>query len=252
MQSNIEVCAIFDSTVDYTNENNEKYGKKYIEAKEYFMEAFDSFLLVQNDKDKRNKLVKEVRRKMFDHIGIILTYDIDNLVSKIILTHIKVKEIINILDYIDCIFNKELYDIMIKNIVYQKINDNIALCREDKLYFIGIIKIETLKIMIINNIMLDDTTEEEYVKLSKDSNVVNIKSLYNNINTDKYIEEYIKHFYVAFFEERIKDSLNTLFSYYNEVKTNFAPWKDVISSCSNIILNNGIFDQLKKIKNSVN
>jgi hypothetical protein len=225
--------------------NEKKYGKEYKDIKKYFIESFDIFLGIQENDKKVKELIKEIRIKIFDYIGIILTNDIDDLVNIIIKKHLYSENIICILDFIESIFNEELYNILIKNVIYEKVKNNIALTQEDKLYFVGIVKIETLKILIINNILQDDSTEEEFTKLARNKNIVKININKENEEIKDYIELCIKNYYTEFFKERIKESVNIISKYYNEVKTNFTSWDDVIASSKKIILSNNIFSYLK-------
>jgi hypothetical protein len=252
--SPIEIFPLSTQDVDFNEKK--KYSKKYKDVKIFFIDMFDVFIEILEDNKKLNELVKEIRIKMFDYIGIILTNDIDDLINKLIKKYLHTENALSIIDYLDFVFNRDLYKILINDVIYEKKKNNVALSQEDKLYFIGIIKVETIKILLIQNILNNENNYEEIKNLTKKNNELHeynneIENQYidkDNLEIKKYIEDYIKKYYFEIFKHRIKESLDTILLYYNELKYNFTDWNDVMYKCKNIILRNNIFQQLQKIK----
>jgi hypothetical protein len=237
---------IIDNSISETYINQEiqkyqkKYGKEYKNAKLFFLSEFDNFLSIQSDENSASELIKKIRIVIFDYLAIFLTYDVCDLTNKMIKKYNNTENVIHILDYLESIFNEELYKIMIINVIYEKIKNNVILTQEDKLFFVGIVNIESFKIMIINNILINDNIEEESKILLNENNMT-IED-----ESQKKIEKFIKECYIKCFEDRIKVSKTIIMKYYNEVKNNFSSWNDVIHKCKNIIINNNILQTIKK------
>jgi len=203
--------------MDVYKKTSSKYGKGYKDAKLFFMSSFQDFLDNQNDDKKCIQIIEEVRFKIVDYIGIFLTYDIDDIVSKMIKKNLNTQNVIHLLDYLDFIFNEDFYYI-IDSVIKQKIINKIQLTNEDKFYYIGIITIEVLKIMIIKKLL----------------NKYNIDSPKNPL------ENVIIQSYISCFEDRNFYSKKIIMKYYNYVKTNFNEWKEVLSLSKDIIIRNNI------------
>ena len=196
-----------------------KYGKGYKDSKLFFIKSFDEFISKQNNDTECIELIKNIRVSIFDYIGVFLTYDIDDIVSKIIKKKQSTANVIHLLDYIESIFNDEFY-LIIDISINDKISDKIQFTNEDKLYYMGLITIETLKILIMNRLINKYTNTSSHI---------------TNPSENILIEAYI-----ACFNDRIIYSKNLIMKYYNTVKTNFSEWNDVIISCKNIIIQNNI------------
>lgn len=212
------MCTLVDNSKLSTST---KYGKGYKDSKLFFIKSFDEFISKQNSDTECIELIQNVRVSIFDYIGVFLTYDTDDMVSKIIKKRQSTANVIHLLDYIDCIFNEEYYFIIDKSI-NDKITDKIQLTNEDKLYYLGLITIETLKILIMNRLIDKYTNTNACINITNPSESILIEA------------------YIACFNDRIFYSKNLIMRYYNIVKTNFSEWNDVIISCKNIIIQNNI------------
>jgi hypothetical protein len=215
------MCTLIDNIhIDNSKlSTSTKYGKGYKDSKLFFIKSFDEFISKQNNDTECIELIKNIRVSIFDYIGVFLTYDIDDIVSKIIKKKQSTANVIHLLDYIESIFNDEFY-LIIDISINDKISDKIQFTNEDKLYYMGLITIETLKILIMNRLI------DKYI---------NTSSHITNLSENILIEAYI-----ACFNDRIIYSKNLIMKYYNTVKTNFSEWNDVIISCKNIIIQNNI------------
>ena len=171
-------------------------------------------------------LIEDIRLKMFYYLEAFMVVDAYDIIN-IMLKKYKPNCTIKIFNYIENIFNDDLYTILIEHIVKKRhiVNksepnyDNI-LMRNTTMYM-GIIKVEVLKIILIKSI----THDEQNIFL-KEHNI----DLYSEI-------------YTHFWKDMINNSKKTILKYYNDLRTNFSDNTDLIDNCKKLIVKNNVLSQ---------
>ena len=225
------------------NSETLKLGKEYKEVKIYFIKAFIDYIELEknNEEKKMINLIEDIRLKMFYYLEafmVVDAYDIINIMLKkysknpecnegsSLLSEGKYKPncTIKIFNYIENIFNDDLYIILINHIVKKRYivnstdsNYKNMLLRNTTMYM-GIIKVEVLKIILIKSI----TDDEQNIFLKE-------------LNIDLYTE-----IYSHFWKDMITNSKKTILKYYNDLRASFSDNKDLIEKCKELIVKNNV------------
>lgn len=223
-----KVDATIDATKNvYSIDNSEKLklGKEYKEIKLYFIKTFGDFIILEknNEEKKMINLIEDIRLKMFYYLEAFMVVDAYDIIN-IILKKYQPDCTIRVFNYIENIFNNDLYSILINNIVKKRYivnksdpNYNNILIRNTTMYM-GIIKIEILKIILIKSI-----TVHEQDTFLKEQNI------------DVYTEIYFN-----FWKDMIANSKKTILHFYNDLKTNFSDNAELINNCKELIVKNNV------------
>lgn len=207
-----------------------KLGKEYKDIKLYFIKVFSDYIELEknNEEKKMINLIETIRLKMFHYLEVFMVvdaYDIINIIlKKYTEPECKQNCTIKVFNYIENIFNNDLYTILINHIVKKRylvnsIDSNYKnmLMRNTAMYM-GIIKIEILKIILMKSI-----TKDEQELFLKEQNI----DLYSEI-------------YTHFWKDMINNTKKTILKYYNDLRTNFSDNKDLINNCKELIVKNNV------------
>lgn len=210
-----------------------KLGKEYKDIKLYFIKVFSDYIELEknNEEKKMINLIETIRLKMFHYLEafmVVDAYDIINIIlKKYRETECKQNCTIKVFNYIENIFNNDLYAILINHIVKKRYlvnstdsNYKNMLMRNTAMYM-GIIKIEILKIILMKSI-----TKDEQELFLKEQNI----DLYSEI-------------YTHFWKDMINNTKKTILKYYNDLRTSFSDNKDLINNCKELIVKNNVLVQ---------
>ena len=223
-----------------TNTEILRLGKNYKDIKLYFIKSFADFMFfTQNEEENKIiKLVEEIRLKLFDYLEPFMVIDAKDLIN-IIHKKYKLNGYIEIFNYIENIFNNNLYKILIEHIVKKrKIPDNtqnnyVDLLTINTTMYIGIIKIEILKIILVKSSYINDDTENLLDNLTKENKT--LSDIYTKENIIKF-----KNVYCTFLNDMINNSKKNILKYYNDLRTNYSECKILINNCKELIIKNNI------------
>jgi hypothetical protein len=202
-----------------------KLGKEYKEIKLYFIKAFGDFIILEqnNEEKKIINLIEEIRLKMFYYLEVFMVVDAYDIIN-IMIKKYQPNCTIRIFNYIENVFNNDLYNILINNIVKKRHivrksdpDYNNILMRNTTMYM-GIIKVEVLKIILIKCI----TVNEQDI-------------FFKEQNIDLYSEIYLN-----FWKDMITNSKKTILKYYNDLRTNFSDNTNLIEKCKELIVKNNV------------
>jgi len=221
----METLSISKSTNSVDHAEKLKLGGEYKRIKIFLIDIFKDYLILEkkNDEKEMIRLIENIRLKMFYYLEafmVVDAYDIINIMLK------KYNDInsIQIFNYIENIFNNDLYDILINHVVKKRylVNDTDPryknmLVRNTMMYM-GIIKIEILKINLIKSI-----TNDEKESFLIDNNIPIYDIVYNK-----------------FWKDMINTSKGTILKYYNDLRKNFGDNKDLIENCKILIIKNNV------------
>jgi hypothetical protein len=200
-----------------------KLGKNYKNIKLNFIKSFGEFILLEQNNDEVQiiKFIEKIRLSLFDYLEPFMIIDAHDMIN-IIYKKYELKNGFQLFNYIENIFNNDLYKILIEHIVKKKYvddkaDDYVKLLTRNILMYFGIIKIEILKIKIIKKITM-----------SKEDNHVNI----NNVTFTEIYNQFLK--------DMINNSKKIILQYYNDLKKNYSICNEIINNCKEIIIKNNI------------